>query len=151
MQDPMGAAEAAATQMWSPQHTVYTMMGLGLGYAIAALTRRLLPYQRLVVWDVDAGLFKAMLYTLDVSALFTGKRVEIYVGPDLLQQVEPWHLRLEVHEKLHMALPISHGYTSLYRKDEYAALLTKTMDLLRFHMVGWRRGGSLAGVSGTMT
>lgn len=148
LQRPVAAAEEAAAQLWSPQQTVYTLLGVGLGYAVAALAKRLLPYQRLVVWDADGALFKAMLYCLDIREIFSGKRVEIYVGTDLLQRIDPWYLSLEVQEKLHLALPVNHLYTMHYRKAEYQALLDRIMEMLRFHMVGlatWRQFGHCIG------
>lgn len=148
LQDPMGAAHQIVAQMWSPQQTVYTLIGLGLGYAVAAFAKRLLPYQRLVIWDMEGAFFKAMLYALDITDVFAGKRVEIYVGPDILSKIEPWYMSLEVHEKLHMALPANHSYTALYRHTEYEALTTQCMEMLRFHMVGlatWRQFGHCIG------
>src|SRR5437667_237774 len=103
--NPIGEAVRAAGQIWSPDATVFTLIGLGLGYAVAAFAEKLLPYQRLVVWEYDAALFKAMLYAIDIAPLFSGKRVEVVVGTDTVAKVEPWYLTLEAHEKLHMALP----------------------------------------------
>lgn len=148
LQDPVGAAQQITAQMWSPNQTIYTLIGLGLGYAVAALAKHLLSYQRLVIWDMEGAFFKAMLYALDINDVFAGKRVEIYVGPDILSKIEPWYMSLEVHEKLHMALPANHSYTAVYRHTEYEALTTQCMEMLRFHMVGlatWRQFGRCIG------
>ncbi len=152
LQDPVGAAEQAVSQVWNRETTVYTMLGIGMGYAITAFAKRLLPYQRLVVWDPEAAFFKAMLYAVDVQEIFTGKRIEIYTGNDVMQHIEPWYMGLEVHEKLHIAFPINHSYTGVglppphpaIRRTDYQAVLDKCMEMLRFHMVGlatWRMFG----------
>lgn len=146
--DPMGEATRSIDQIWTPDCKVFTMIGLGLGYAAAAFAKKLLPYQRLVIWDYEATLFKAMLYAIDVHPLFSGKRIEVYVGNDILQRIEPWYLSLEAHEKLHMSFPITQSYTGTYLKDEYAAITQKCIDMLRFHAVGlstWRTFGACIG------
>lgn len=146
--DPMGEAARAVEQLWSPDIKVFTMVGLGLGYAAAAFAQKMLPYQRLVIWDVEAGLFKAMLYAVDVQPLFGGKRVEVFVGNDILARIEPWYLSLDATEKLHMSFPISQSYTNIFQKDAYAAVMTKCMDMLRYHAVGlstWRMFGQCIG------
>jgi len=127
MQHPEAAAEQAVEQMWSRTTTVYTMLGVGMGYAIQAFAKRLLPYQRLVVWDPEGVFFKAMLYAIDITEVFHGKRIEINVGNDILGKIEPWYLTLEVHEKLHMAFPVNHSYTNIYRKAAYQAVLDRCM------------------------
>src|SRR5215831_15914444 len=52
-EQPLEMAERATTQIWSAQQTVFTLIGIGMGYAVAAIAKRLLPYQRLVVWDPE--------------------------------------------------------------------------------------------------
>jgi hypothetical protein len=134
--------------IWSPQTTVFTFLGVGLGYGVAALAKKLLPYQRLVCWDPEGMFFKAMLYCVDIQDIFHGKRVEIYVGNDLLPKIEPWYLSLEVHEKLHMAFPVSHSYTAQHRPADYQAVMERIMEMLRFHAVGlatWRQFGRCIG------
>lgn len=146
--DPEGEASRAIEQIWSPDCKVFSMIGLGLGYAASAFAKKLLPYQRLVIWDYEASLFKAMLYAIDVHPLFQGKRIEVFVGNDILQRIEPWYLSLEAHEKLHMSFPITQSYTGTYLKEHYEAITTKCMDMLRFHAVGlstWRTFGSCIG------
>ena len=154
--DPQGLACQAMEQFWRPDITVYTMLGVGLGYAVVALARKLLPYQRLVVWDPEPIFLKAMMHAIDIRDAFSGKRVEVYVGGDVQARLEHWYLSLDVTEKLHMGTPIHHGYTGInappgqpcYKRAEYTAVHDRIIELVRFHMVGlatWRQFGNQIG------
>lgn len=148
---PMAAAEADAQQIYSRDIKVYTLIGIGLGYFAIALAKRLRPWQRLLILDLDPCMFKAALYAVDVAALFPedGRRVDIFVGDQITAQaVEPWFLSLDSRDKLHLSLPLRTGYTGVYRKAEYDALYDKCMSMLVFHAVGlstWRQFGACIG------
>ena len=146
--DPAGQAKKDAESLYTPNAKVFSLLGMGLGYFVTEFAKLLKPYQRLSVWDLDPNMYKAMLYCCDVSPLFSEKHIDIVIGNDLLQQVEPWWLRLESGEKLHITPPMRAGYTHMYMKQPYDALLEKTVEMLRYHMVGmatWRMFGSAIG------
>jgi hypothetical protein len=143
-EDPVQQARVSCDQFYTPQARVFCMIGLGLGYNAVEFAKRLLPHQRLCIWDVDAQLFKAMLYAVDITPLFTMPNVNLLVGQDCHTKVEEWWLSLHAHEKLAIQMPLREGYTGTYLKDAYEVLMTKTMDMLRFQMVGistWRLFG----------
>lgn len=145
---PIEEAERDVEQLWSKDAKIFCLLGLGLGYFAAAFARRLLPYQRLVVWDVDPVMYKAMMYCVDTTPLFTDKRVDMMIGPEILTQVEPWWLHLDATDKLHIMPPMRAGYTNVCQKAAYDALLEKTVDMMRFHAVGlatWRAFGGCIG------
>lgn len=146
---PLAEAETDATNLYTPHAKVFCLLGLGLGYFATALAKRLKPYQRLVIWEMDPGLYKAMLYAADCTPFFDGQhRVDLIVGDAILQNVEPWWLGLEAHEKLHILPPLRAGYTQQYCSKGYDALLEKTADMLRFHAVGlatWKAFGGCIG------
>lgn len=146
--DPIAEAEAACDAVYSPLAKVYTLLGMGLGYIATALARRLKPYQRLVIWDLDPNMYKAAMYAVDLAPMMTGARVDIFVGDDIVQQVEHWWLSLDVHEKLYIASPLRAGYTAHFRRAPYDILMERTIDMLRFHAVGlstWRMFGYCIG------
>jgi hypothetical protein len=148
---PCAGAEADADTVYSRDIKVFTLIGMGLGYFAAALAKRLRPYQRLLVLDLDPCMFKAALYAIDVEALFPthGPRIDIFVGDQITTQaIEPWFMGLDAREKLHLSMPLRTGYTSAYRKDEYDAVYSKCMQMLVFHAVGlstWRQFGPCIG------
>ena len=135
-EDPVGQAERAAEAIYTTQTRVFTICGMGLGYAAAALARRLKPYQRLSIWELSPSLYKAMFYCLDVTPLFSEKRVHFFVGPDAVQHVEGHWLTLETQEKLGIAMPLVGEYALQVDKAGYEAVFEKTSDMLRHHMVG---------------
>lgn len=149
--NPMAGAEADAESVYSRNIKVYTLIGMGLGYFAVALARRLRPWQRLLILDLDPCMFKAALYAVDIQSLFPddGRRIDIFVGDQITAQaVEPWFMNLDAREKLHLSMPLRTGYTGVYRKAEYDALYNKCMDMLVFHAVGlstWRQFGSCIG------
>ena len=135
-EDPIGQAERAVEAIYASQTRVFTICGMGLGYAAAALARRLKPYQRLSIWELSPSLYKAMFYCLDVTPLFSEKRVHFFVGPDAAQHVEGHWLTLETQEKLGIAMPLVGEYALQVDKAGYEAVFEKTSDMLRHHMVG---------------
>lgn len=146
--DPAGQAERDVEAVYSPQIKVFTLLGMGMGYAAVALARRLRPYQRLSVWEVSSVAYKAMFSAVDVTPLFSDKRVQLFVGPDLVPHLEPYWLSLDVSEKLGIGMPLRSGYTAQSQAAVYDTLLEKTMDMLRHHMVGlstWRQFGACIG------
>ena len=148
-EDPLAEAERDCESMYSPHIKVYSLLGMGLGYFVAALAKRLRPYQRLVVFDVDPNMYKASLYAVDLTpVLREGKRIDFIIGNDALQQVEAWWLGLEATEKLHIAGPMRAGYTGGCHREMYDAVLAKCVDMIRIHAVGlstWRTFGSAIG------
>ena len=148
-EDPVAEAEADCESMYSKDIKVYALLGMGLGYFVAALAKRLRPYQRLVVFDVDPNMYKASMYAVDFTPILReGKRIDFIIGNDALQQVEHWWLSLEATEKLHIAGPMRAGYTGHCNKDIYDTLLAKCIDMIRIHAVGlstWRTFGSAIG------
>ena len=148
---PMAGAEADAESVYSRDIKVYVLIGMGLGYFACALARRLKPWQRLLILDLDPCMFKAALYAVDVGALFpqSGLRIDIFVGDQITTQaVEPWFMNLDARDKLHLSMPLRTGYTGSYRKAEYDALYNKCMEMLVFHAVGlstWRQFGPCIG------
>lgn len=148
---PIDGAEADADAVYSRDIKVYVLIGLGLGYFAAALSKRLRPWQRLLVLDLDPCMFKAALYAVDVAQLFPtdGRRIDIFVGDQITAQaVEPWFMNLDARDKLHLSMPLRTGYTGDYRKPEYDALHAKCMEMLVFHAVGlstWRQFGPCIG------
>ena len=148
---PMAGAEADAENVYSRDIKVFILIGLGLGYFATALARRLRPWQRLLILDLDPCMFKAALYAVDIQSLFRddGRRIDIFVGPEITAQaVEPWFMNLDAQEKLHLSVPLRTGYTGVYRKTEYDALYNKCMEMLVFHAVGlstWRQFGPCIG------
>ena len=148
-EDPLAEAERDCESMYSPHIKVYSLLGMGLGYFVAALAKRLRPYQRLVVFDVDPNMYKAALYAVDFTPILReGKRIDFIIGNDALQQVEGWWLGLEATEKLHIAGPMRAGYTGGCHREMYDAVLTKCVDMIRIHAVGlstWRTFGSAIG------
>ncbi len=148
-EDPIAEAERDCESMYSPNIKIYSLLGMGLGYFVAALAKRLRPYQRLVVFDVDPNMYKAALYATDFTPILReGKRIDFIIGNDALQQVEGWWLSLEATEKLHIAGPMRAGYTGHCHREMYDAVLTKCVDMIRIHAVGlstWRIFGSAIG------
>ena len=88
--DPVGQAKHDAEALYTRNGKVFCLLGMGLGYFVTEFAKLLQPYQRLCVWDLDAGMYKAMLYCCDIAPLFSEKRIDIVVGNDILNQVEPW-------------------------------------------------------------
>lgn len=147
-EDPVQQAIASVDQFYVPQARVFAMIGLGLGYNAVEFAKRLKPYQKLCIWDVDAQLFKAMLYAVDITPLFTLPNVNLIVGSDIHLKVEEWWLGLHAQEKLQIQMPMREGYTATYLKDSYEVIMSKTIDMLRFHAVGlstWKLFGRCIG------
>lgn len=146
---PLAEAEVDAGNLYTPNAKVFCLIGLGMGYFAVALAKRLKPYQRLVIWDLDPCMYKAMLHAVDCTPFFDGQhRVDLIVGDAILQNVEPWWLGLEAAEKLHILPPLRAGYTAQYHAKAYDALLEKTADMMRFHAVGlatWKAFGGCIG------
>ncbi len=148
---PTAGAEADVESIYSREITVYVLIGLGLGYCAVALAKRLRPWQRLLILDLDPCMFKAALYAVDIAPLFptNGQRVDIFVGDQITTQaIEPWFMNLDAKEKLHLSMPLRTGYTGEYRKAEYDAVYAKCMEMLIFHAVGlstWRQFGPCIG------
>ena len=148
--DPMAEAEADVNTIWSRNVKVFTLLGIGLGYFAVALAKRLEPWQRLVVWDLDPNMFKAMMYAIDIGPLFgsEGHKTDVFIGTEVLAQIEPWWMKLEAVEKLHLGFPLRAGYTTICLKADYDQLQEKTMEMMRFHAVGlstWRQFGGCIG------
>ena len=146
--DPLGQAERDVESIYSPQIKVFTLLGLGLGYAAVALAKRLLPYQRLSIWEVSPAICKAMFYAVDTTPLFHDKRVHLFVIPEIASQLDDYWLSLESMEKFHIGAPLRAGYTTQADSALYDAVLEKTADLLRHHMVGlstWKMFGHVIG------
>ena len=142
--DPIGQAERDAEALYSRDTKVFTLLGMGLGYFATAFAKRLQPHQRMVVWDADSAMFKAMCYAVDISPLFSDKRTDVFIGDQVITQIEPWWLKLDAIEKLHIAPPLRAGYTGVVQKVLYDALFERTVDMMRFHAVGlstWRMFG----------
>jgi len=147
-QNPMEEAEKDCEALYSRDVKVFTLLGLGLGYFATAFAKRLQPWQRMVIWDVDPIMFKAMMHAVDIRPLFSEKRTDVMIGSEVLNQVESWWLRLDAIEKLHIAAPFRSGYTGVSYKPEYDALMEKNIEMMRFHAVGlstWRIFGSAIG------
>ena len=98
-ENPVQQAIASCDQFYTPHARVFAMIGLGLGYNAVEFAKRLQPYQRLCIWDVDAQLFKAMLYAVDITPLFTMPNVNLIIGSDIHTKVEEWWLSLHAQEK----------------------------------------------------
>ena len=148
--NPMAEAEADVNTIWSRGVKVYTLLGMGLGYFAIALAKRLEPWQRLVCWDLDPNMFKAMMYAVDIGPLFgsEGHKTDVYIGTEVLSQMEPWWMKLEAVEKLHLGFPLRAGYTTICQKADYDQLQEKCMEMMRFHAVGlstWRQFGGCIG------
>ncbi len=146
--DPIAEAEKDCDTLYTRDAKVFTLLGMGLGYFATAFAKRLEPWQRLIVWDCDANMFKAMMYAVDIAPLFSAKRTDVYIGPEVLGQVEEWWLKMDATEKLHIVPPFRASYTGVYQKESYDALMQKTVDMMRFHAVGlstWKIFGSCIG------
>jgi len=149
-EDPIAEAEADAAALWTKDARIFCCFGLGLGYFPAALARRLLPYQRMAVFDVNPMHYVAMMHTIDAGVLQGDRHVDIFIGDDLQQSCEQWWLGLQAQEKLHIAMPVRSGFTTLCNTAAYDALLNKTGDMLRYHAVGlatWKQFGAHIGYS----
>lgn len=147
---PTAGAEADVESIYSREIKVFCMIGAGMGYHAVALARRLRYWQRLLILDLDPCMFKAMMYAVDIAPLFQDgqRRVDIFVGPEVMQAIEPWHMNLDAKDKTHMGFPLRSGYTAEYRRAEYDALYGKYMEMLVFHAVGlstWRQFGQCIG------
>lgn len=146
---PLAEAATDVGNLYTSNTKIFCLIGLGMGYFAIELAKRLKSYQRLVIWDLDPCMYKAMLHAVDCTPFFNGQhRVDLIVGDAILQNVEPWWLGLEAAEKLHILPPLRAGYTSQYHVKEYDALLEKTVEMLRFHAVGlatWRAFGACIG------
>ncbi len=148
IEDPVAQAERSADAIYTPQVRVLTICGIGLGYAAAALARRLKPYQRLSIWELSPSLYKAMFYCCDVTSLFSDKRVHFFIGPDAATHIEEHWLSLDVQEKLAIGMPLVGEYALHVDHAEYEHLLARTSDMLRHHMVGlstWKMFGGVIG------
>lgn len=146
--DPRAQAIRDVDGLYTRDTKVFCLLGLGLGYFAVEFARRLEPWQRLCVWDLDPGMYKAMMYCTDIAPLFSDKRVDVIVGNDIMGQVENWWMRLDSGDKLHIVPPMRAGYTQFVMKEQYDALLEKTIEMLRYHMVGmatWRMFGKEIG------
>lgn len=142
--DPIAQAERDVEALYTRDCKVFTLLGMGLGYFATAFAKRLQPYQRLVVWDADSAMFKAMCYATDITPLFSDKRTDVFIGDQVITQIEPWWLKMDAIEKLHIAPPLRAGYTQVVGKVLYDALFEKTVEMMRFHAVGlstWRMFG----------
>jgi hypothetical protein len=135
-EDPIAQATASCDQFYTPQARVFCMVGLGLGYNAVEFAKRLKPYQKLCIWDVDPQLVKAMMYATDIAPLFSMPNVNLIVGNDVVNHVERWWMQLQVQDKLYIQMPMRDGYTGGYLRQQYEALMLKTIDMLRFHAVG---------------
>lgn len=148
IEDPEAQAERSIDAIYTPQVRVFTICGMGLGYAAAALARRLKPYQRLSIWELSPSLYKAMFSCLDVAPLFSDKRVHFFIGPDAPNHIEEHWLTLDVQEKLAIGMPLVGEYVMHVDKEAYEQLLARTSDMLRHHMVGlstWKMFGATIG------
>lgn len=149
-ENPVAEAEADAAALWTKDARVFVCFGLGLGYFPVALAKRLLPYQRMAIFDPNPMHYKAMMYCVDASILQGDRHVETFVGDDLLRACEQWWLSLQSQEKLHIGMPMRSGFTNACDVATYEALLAKTGDMLRYHAVGlatWRQFGPHIGYS----
>lgn len=147
-EDPVAEAERDCESLYTREAKVFTLLGMGLGYFATALARRLQPWQRLIIWDVEATMFKAMMHACDITPLFSDKRTDVHIGTDVLAQVEGWWLGLEATDKLHITLPFRASYTNGPCKADYDAIMEKTVEMIRFHHVGlstWKIFGSCIG------
>ena len=150
IEDPLGQAARDVDAIYSPAVKVFTLLGVGLGHAAVALAQRMQPYQRLSLWEASPAILKAMFHALDCAPLFSDKRVHVFLGPDLDMHIEPYWLSLDVMEKLHLGAPLRAGYTGRVDAALYDALLERTADMLRHHMVGlstWRIFGKEIGLN----
>ena len=146
--DPVAEAERDCDNLYTRDAKIFTLLGMGLGYFATALARRLQPWQQLVIWDTEPSMFKAMMYACDISPLFSDKRTHIHIGNDVLAQVEPWWMRLDATDKLHIVLPFRASYTQGPCKVQYDAIMDKTVEMMRFHHVGlstWKIFGGCIG------
>lgn len=147
-EDPRAEAERDCDNLYTRDAKVFTLLGMGLGYFATAFAKRLEPWQRLVIWDTDATMFKAALHACDISPLFSDKHTDLHIGNEVVTQVEPWWLKLDAVEKLHIVLPFRASYTNGPNKLLYDAIMEKTLEMIRFHQVGlstWRIFGGCIG------
>jgi hypothetical protein len=141
--DIEGKREGSAP-LYSADNKVYSLLGMGCGYFAVEFAKKLKPYQRFSIFDVDPNCYKACMYCVDMEPLLGNARVDTFIGDNLAQSLQHWWLTLNSHEKFHIAAPMRAGYTQGIYPDVYDSLMLLSMDMMRYHAVGlatWRQFG----------
>ena len=148
MTDPVAEAKRDADAMYTPDSKIFILIGSGMGYLVEEMSLRLRAHQRMAVFERSPTIFKAALHACDLRATLGDKRVDVFIGENVIPQMEQWFLGFQSHEKFHIAPPIRCGYTANYDAAFYESLTNKSVDMLRYHAVGlatWAQFGSAIG------
>jgi len=144
MQDPWGEARVDAEALYTPQTRRLVLCGAGLGYLAVELAKRLKPYQRLGLFEIDPVCFKAAMHAVDLAPLMTPQaRVDTFLGATP-QAVQQWMLGFQTDEKFTAAQVVRGGYTRLVNAPAYDALTHAVSEMTRYHLVGlatWNQFG----------
>ena len=146
---PTDDAAKEVEAFWQEEPRVYCLVGYGLGHFAVAFAQKLLPWQRLAIFELAPSLFKASLYAVDLLPLIgQGKRIDLYVGDALDQSLENFFLSLGIDEKMAIATPMRGGHTNAHMAKEYDRISLRIVDFLRHHAVGlatWEQFGPAIG------
>lgn len=148
--DPWGEAETDANAMWTPDMRVFTLFGFGLGYLAASLAKRLLPHQRLAIYDTRPQHYAAACRAVNLAQTLGegGRRIDTFLGDTLDHSLQQWWLSFDSSEKFYIAAPVMCGFTTKIDADHYRRLMERTVEMHRYHMVGlatWQQFGPLIG------
>jgi hypothetical protein len=144
VKDIEGSRSEEQVALYSPDNKIYSLLGMGNGYFAVEFAKRLRPYQRFAIFDVDPNCYKASMYCVDMEPLLGNARVDTFIGDSLAGALQNWWLSLNSHEKFHIAPPMRAGYTQAIFNDVYDSLMHLSMDMMRYHAVGlatWRQFG----------
>jgi hypothetical protein len=142
--NPIAETEKDAENLYSRDKRIFVLLGSGIGYFAVAMAKRLKPYQRMAVFELDPIVYKTSMFAVNLEPLLSQATVESFVGQDLRETVKNWWLTLKTEEKLKVAEPLRSGYTNNVTKAAYDALGMICGDMLRYHMVGlatWNQYG----------
>jgi len=148
LKDIEGSRSEDAVALYSPDHKIYSLLGMGNGYFAVEFARKLRPYQRMAIFDVDPNCYKASMYCVDMEPMLSNQRVDTFIGDNLKPALQNWWLSLNSHEKFHIAAPMRAGYTQANFSNVYDDLMHLSMDMMRYHAVGlatWRQFGKHIG------
>lgn len=81
--DPLREAERAVKPLHDSGTLIYCVLGIGLGYTVYEILKKKNPKAIVVICEPDAGVFKDLLYRVDLRNLLQNTSVLLYCGSPL--------------------------------------------------------------------